>query len=103
MEAVADRPSNQYNGPTQITGSYNSAGRDSAIEANGPKMDQSTRTDSEGCSNGNCAGEQPEDGEEAEGAFNLQNCLDTSPGGTINGSPAWVPGCSCSSHAAGHC
>jgi len=100
MEAVANRPTNQYNGPVQNTGSYNQSGRDQTITANGPKMDQGHRDNSPGCSNGNCgesSGETLPPGTPPKPA----SC---GSGGFWNGI-RWqlTPTCSCDSHAAGHC
>jgi len=98
MEHVANRPTNQYNGPVQNTGSYNSAGRDQYVTANGPKMDQGVRTDSPGCSNGNCA--EPSKTDKTAG-FNLADCEANPPGGyNANGDPLYDrnSGLSCESY-----
>ena len=94
MEHVANRPTNQYQGPVQMTGSYNTAGRDQTITANGPMMDQGHRDNSPGCSNGNCG--------ESQG-FNLEDCIANPPAGNAGGFPQWTPGCSCTSHSEGRC
>jgi hypothetical protein len=102
-KALSDNIGNEYHGPVQMTGSYNSAGRDNYVEANRPRMDQSTRTDSPGCSNGDCGEKQEkEDGD----GFDVQGCIDSPPGGyNSHGDPLFdgTTGCSCTSHNLGHC
>ena len=97
-KALTDKVGNQYHGPVQMTGSYNTAGRDNYVTANGLKMNQGHRDHSSGCSNGNCEQSQTHE-------FNLQECLDNPPGGyNTNHDPLWrASGCSCTSHADGQC
>jgi len=57
-EAAYDAAGNTYNGPTNMAGSYNTAGNDQTTTTGTQYQDQ--RKDSEGCSNGNCNGEDVE-------------------------------------------
>lgn len=93
QESAYDAAGNTYNGPTNMKGSYNTAGNDNYVTMNGT---QNTNTGAEnnqtGCPNGEC-GEEEEiiDGSCGEGSFE--------EGGTW-----WIePGCSCTSRAAGSC
>lgn len=57
-KSISDNAGNHYAGPVQMSGSYNTAGGDQSITTGAQYQDQ--RTDSDGCSNGNCDGEAEE-------------------------------------------
>lgn len=95
QESAYDAAGNTYNGDTQMSGSYNTAGNDQTITTGQQRVDNSTRTDSDGCSNGDCnEGSEEEievDGSCGEGSFEEDGTW-------------WIEtGCSCDSRAAGDC
>ncbi|NOQ46234.1 MAG: hypothetical protein GQ559_06125 [Desulfobulbaceae bacterium] len=94
FDSMAGNAGNHYAGPVQMSGSYNTAGHGQDIANGQMLMDQATRTDSPGCSNGDC-------GETADsiGSESLESCLVNPPGGyNQNGTPMYNSTESCGSY-----
>ena len=90
MEAIAKQPTQQYQGPVQMSGSYNQAGRDQSVYAGPVNQDNAARDGSPG----NQVGTEPEVSSESA----LSWCLENPPAGyNQNGTPMATSTESCES------
>lgn len=93
MESIAKQPTQQYNGPVQMSGSYNKAGGDQHIYSGPINMDNAQRDHSAGDQIG---------APDSTGEMTLQACLDSPPAGyNENGTPMATPTESCESYYSG--
>ena len=94
MESIAKQPTQQYQGPVQMSGSYNQAGRDQSVYSGPLAMDNARRDTSPG----NQVGQPAETGDNAA----LAACIASPPfGHNENGTPMATPTQSCQSYYAG--
>ena len=94
MESVASRPTQQYSGPVQMSGSYNQAGHDQSVYSGPLAMDNAARDGSPG----NQVGGAADSGSDAA----IAACIANPPAGTNeNGTPMMTPTESCESYYQG--